>query len=336
MNSFFLNKSPGTFHKMGVFIILLSLLAFTRGEITITTVVEGDYTQLNFSYPCANARVTLRNGYITPFYDSANPESVSLPEHRELSFQSETESSNCLLQLKINPVLRSDEGGYILTAYDSNGNILEDPRIGLRVDYPPGKASCEWGEEDVGDDFGSMLCKAPAGSMPGQIACYQNGIRLPPVTTPTEVGDILQQTIWVRYSQTSYCCASLQDQPIDRCTCNDFVWDPLHNGTIIIDPCAAPQQDSTSSQSPNEDNISFPTIATLSPVYESITEIPVKNNAYISLHRAVFVLLVMTIVALCVVLTATFRKICKITKHRNIIDKQRNDYTNVPTVEVKL
>ncbi|XP_030838485.1 uncharacterized protein LOC115922874 [Strongylocentrotus purpuratus] len=310
---------------MGVVIILLILLAFTIGDTKVLTVLEGDNTQLEFSYPCDNARVTLRNGHRPIFYDSANPESVPLPENRDLVFQSETETNNCLLQLKINPVLRSDGGGYILTVYDGEGNILEDPRVGLRVDYPPGKASCEWGEENVVDDWRSMLCKAPAGSMSGQIACYQQGVRLPPVSTPTEVGDILQQTIWVRYSQTSYCCASLQDQLTDRCACNDFIWDPLQNGTVITDPCSTPRQDSTSSQSPNEDNISFPTIAILSPVYESITEKPVMNNAYISLHSAVFVLLViMTIVALFVVLTISFRKIFK-----------RYDYTSVSTIEVQ-
>ena len=113
---------------MDVFTVLLILLAFTNGDSTVLTAVEGDNTQLEFSYPCDSARVTLRDRYRPLFYDSANPESLSLPENRDLVFQNETESSKCLLQFIINPVLRSDVGGYILTAYDGDGNILEGPK----------------------------------------------------------------------------------------------------------------------------------------------------------------------------------------------------------------
>ena len=133
--------------------------------------------------------------------------------------------------------------------------FLRDPRVVLRVDYPPGKASCEWREENVGEEFGYMLCKAPAGKYPWPNCLLSKWNSAAPSDHTYGVGDILQQTIWVRYPQTAFCCASLQDQPIDRCTCNDFVWDPLHTGNIIKDPCAAPQQDSTPSQSPIEDNI---------------------------------------------------------------------------------
>lgn len=306
--------------KMGVFIILLSLLAFTRGDTTMLTVVEGNYTQLNFSYPCNSTRVTLQIASGSPFYDSANPEPLSLHKNREVALQNETEDNIiCLLQLNTNPVLRSDDGGYILTAYDGDGDILHDLRVTLRVDYRPGKASCLWGEEEnVVVDWRAMQCKVPAENLSWQIACYQNGIRLPQVNTSMVDGDILQQTFWVRYSQNVFCCASLQDQLIDRCACDDIVWpDPLHSGNIT-DPCPAPHQDSTSTQSSSEDNVYSPTITTLSPVKETVTERPVT-----------FVLLGLIIVVLLVLLLAACRKIRR-------MSRQRSDYTSVQYVEAQL
>ncbi|XP_041483389.1 uncharacterized protein LOC121430177 [Lytechinus variegatus] len=326
--------------KLSIFFIFFNLLSVTYGDITITTAMEGESTTLNFTYPCDCARKTLRHGYKAPFYDSARQDVKTLLDHQDIiDVGSDALNNTCLLHPKIDPVLRGDVGGYILTFYGGGGNILGDSRIGLRVNYPPGKASCEWEEKNVTDDWGLMLCHSPAGNVPGQIACYQNDIRLPQVTSPSVVEDILQQTISVRHSETAFCCASFLDQPIDMCACSDYVWDPNKNGDTK-NPCATPQEDSTTPQNLLED-IST-SITTSSPVKETVAENHgnmVKSNVYISLHWGVllaFVPLVLLIVVQCFVLAVAFQKIRQLIEQGKSRDKQNGNYKSVPTVDVTL
>ena len=246
-------KCSGISFKISTVIFVVFSLIFTKGIFTTMSAIAGEEIKLNFSYLCDSARFTLQNGYRPPFYDSANLESLSLPDNLELTFQNETESNNCLLQLTINPVLRSDEGGYILTAYDGDGNLLEDTRVSLRVEYPPGKASCQWGDSKADDDMVSMMrCKASAGSMQGQIACFQNGTRLPPTGEPRDGDSNLEQTMWMRYSQPAFCCSIVVGKPVDRSKCKDYTWDPYNTTTESspVDLDTAHQDVSTSSKSP--------------------------------------------------------------------------------------
>ncbi|XP_063967480.1 uncharacterized protein LOC129279224 [Lytechinus pictus] len=331
--------------KSSIFFIFLSLLSVTNGDITITTVMEGEAATLNFTYPCDSARKTLRHGYKMPFYDSIRQEVKTLLDHQDIiDVGSNALNNSCLLQLKIDPVLRSDVGGYILTFYGGGGNILGDSRIGLRVDFPPGKVSCQWEEKNVTGDWGLMQCRCQAGNVPGQIACYQNGIRLPRATSPSVGGDILQQTISVRHSETAFCCASLLDQLIDMCACSDYVWDPNKNGDTK-NPCATPQEDSTTSLSTNPNSLLEDlsiSIATSSPGRETFAENHgdmVKSNVYITFHWGVllaFVSLVLLIVVQCFVLAVAFQKIRQLIEQGKLRDKQNGNYKSVPSVDVTL
>ena len=160
-----------------IFVTLLLQLARCSDFHTVNE-IEGDVAELDFKYPCNSAYITLRQGYKAPFYNTANLETIPLLQHLNLSLQNETESNNCYLYLTFNPITRHDVGAYILTAY-KHGHIIEDTRISLRVDYPPGKAVCESSEVHIDREWVLLHCKAPVGSQPGQIVCYQNGIKLP-------------------------------------------------------------------------------------------------------------------------------------------------------------
>ena len=326
-------KRTGLSFEISTVIFVLVSLTNTKGDVTRVSAIEGEEIELDFSYPSECARVTLRNGMRAPFYDSTNQDSLSLSENQELEFRNETGSNNCLLQLKINPVLRSDEGGYILTAYSDDGNIVEDTRVGLRVDYPPGKASCGWGKENVGDDWGSLECTAPSGSLLGEIICYQNGERVPPMGGPRDSVDSLVQTMWVRYSQPAFCCALVVGQPIDRCQCTDYTWDPH---SITTEPCPVDmvtthQEASNSSQSPT----SIPT--------NEETQNTTKNHwsKYVVLHviyLCVIGILVIIIIGLCIALKMSYRKVYQVKKNAKITHSQpyheHMKYKSVGTAEM--
>ncbi|XP_030838026.1 uncharacterized protein LOC115922717 [Strongylocentrotus purpuratus] len=298
-------RRSGVSSKISTVIVVLFSLTFSKGDITRVSAMVGEEKQLHFSYPCDSTRVTLRNGIWAPFYDSTNPDSLSLPENKKLAFRIKNESNICLLQLKIYPVLRSDEGGYILTAYAGDGNILEDTRVGLRVDYPPGKASCGWEEETVADDWRLLECTAWFVSLLGEIVCYQNEIRVPPVRKPRDRDGILEHTMWVRFSQPAFCCALLVGQPVDRCKCNDYTWAGFSN---LTEPCPVAvvtthQGASTSSQSPT----SIPT--------KEATQKAKKNHWSNVVTHVIYLFVIgilIIIIGICLVLS--IREACKVEK----------------------
>ncbi|XP_030845489.1 uncharacterized protein LOC115925540 [Strongylocentrotus purpuratus] len=217
--------------------IILFILCKTACNATILNSMEGELAELDFPYPCNVSRVTFQYANRAPAYNSADPNSNSLPPNQNLTFKHESENNECSLHLTINPVLRNDAGTYILTAYNVNDQYIYGKRVGLRVDYPPGKAFCDSGEVYIEGEWIRLHCSAPEGNnVPGQIMCYQDGMRLPPLTSP----GTLDQVILARPAAgLVYCCSSSLQQTEDRCDCKDSTWDPILKTTATngIDPC---------------------------------------------------------------------------------------------------
>lgn len=87
-----------------------------------------------------------------------------------------------------------------------------------------------------------LVCIASVGSILGQIQCYQDGIMMRSLSSPTETWRTLQQTLLVRQSNRRhrrvFCCSSTLVELEGRCECNDFVWDPVLNSeSDMKDPC---------------------------------------------------------------------------------------------------
>ena len=291
------------------FVIVFSRITTCRE--TIMYAVIGKQAQLDFSYPCDSTEITLQHSYLTPFYNSNNSSSVLDPPNYGVENQNDTASDECSLHLTINPVSRDDEGTYILIPY-KNGAVLPDyPRIGLRVDHPPGKASCEISNDYNYAEWVSLQCTAPVGTLPGQILCYQNGMTLPKWTEPTEIDGNLNQIILARLDGVFYCCSSILTGMKDKCNCTDWGWDPIRDSVSdIADPC--PQAMST--EDPTSTHI-----FTNSSSSNLVTELPKylenhKNNSYwkviCALITVISVLAIINVSIACT-FTCTYRRKAK-------------------------
>lgn len=244
-------------YKLNSLALLIIAILFAQCDSNTLKLTEGDEAELDFQYPCSSTRVTLRMGNKAPFYDS-ELETSSLPKRYSVQDQNDTENKNCSIHLAINPVTRSDEGTCILTVYQGD-EILDEhtKRIGLLVDYPPGKATCELSHEYRVGDWVSLHCTAPVGTLPGEIKCFQRGMRIPPVAMPFQTNQVLEQTFWVvKRSYPTFCCTSTQQRPTDLCECRDSVWDPSNDtqSNSNIDPCPKTSSDPSISQIADNSN----------------------------------------------------------------------------------
>ncbi|XP_063960538.1 uncharacterized protein LOC129268009 [Lytechinus pictus] len=215
---------------------------------TIISSIEGERVEMDFPYPCnISSRVTFQYGNRAPYYNSASPGSMSLPSNQNLTFNTESDNNECSLHLIINPVSRDDAGTYILTAYNANDQYIYDERVGLRVSYPPGKAKCDSSEIYIDGEWITIQCSALIGNVPGQFLCYQNGMRLPPLTSPEVISGRLRQVMLARLTELVYCCSSTTQEVKGRCDCKDTIWDPiLSDESNVTDPCPTINSTATS------------------------------------------------------------------------------------------
>nr|XP_054762056.1 uncharacterized protein LOC129268537 [Lytechinus pictus] len=207
-------------------IIACILIVFQQVYLPVVqavSTVEGEGVNLTFPYPCNSTQVTLQQSTKVPFYRSTDGSSLFLPPDQVQRFnvQNRIENGSCSLGLTIIDLRRDDQGSYILLVYQ-DGDILGDDKhiVQLQVDYPPGKASCVVGRSKGGEWVG-VDCTANAGTIPGKIECYQNGLWMPSLNDPTVVDSLLKQTILILESQPAFCCTSPWHEFIDRCECND-------------------------------------------------------------------------------------------------------------------
>ncbi|XP_063954694.1 uncharacterized protein LOC129259378 [Lytechinus pictus] len=212
------------------------------------TVLEGDSVHFHFPYPCNSTLITLQYGLREPFYSlSDNTDADIGPvEVDRFTFKIRKEHSHCSLFVRINSVIRTDEGLYIFFAF-REGNVHGDSfkRIALDVDFLPGKAFCTQNEESATGNWVTLDCVALVESPSGQIDCYQNGEKMPPITSPTQTFQNLKQTIIAKKTYPVFCCTSFQGNATDMCECNDFVWDLANNKNLssLIDPCGPLKSD---------------------------------------------------------------------------------------------
>ena len=305
-----------------IFVLFSNTLA--KGISTNVWALEGDDIKIDFSHPCDSESYTLQYESRLPFYDSGKRDSSSLAENQEIMFEYDFQHNYCSLQLKINPVLRSDKGVYVFITYGGDENVLHDI-VNLSVDYPPGEASCGWGAEIVSDDLRSLECTAKSGSLLGEIICYQNGIRMNPLGEPRDRDGILEETMWVRYSQTAFCCSALVGHSVDRCKCKDYTYP--HDS--LTEPCPVTmvtthQEASTSSQSP-----------TSSPTKEVAQKIKKNYRPIVVLHvsySCVIGISAIIIIGLCIALTIRNRKTNQVKQNAKTTNSQpdREDIEYMP------
>nr|XP_054762041.1 uncharacterized protein LOC129268518 [Lytechinus pictus] len=207
-------------------IIACILIVFQQECLPVVqavSTVEGEGVNLTFPYPCNSTEVTLQQSTKAPFYRSTDGSLLSLTPDQVQRFnvQKRIENGICSLALTIIDLKRYDQGSYLLFVYKDGYPQNDDTQnIWLQVDYPPGKASCVVGRSKGGEWVG-VDCTANAGTIPGKIECYQNGLWMPSLNDPTVVDSLLKQTILILESQPAFCCTSPWIEVIDRCECND-------------------------------------------------------------------------------------------------------------------
>ncbi|XP_063961046.1 uncharacterized protein LOC129268537 [Lytechinus pictus] len=207
-------------------IIACILIVFQQVYLPVVqavSTVEGDEAYLAFPYPCNSSQVTLQQSTKVPFYRSTDGLSPYLPSDQVQRFnvQNRIENGTCSLALTITYLRRDDQGSYILFVYKDGYPQNDDTQnIRLQVDYPPGKASCVVGHSKGGEWVG-VDCTANAGTIPGKIECYQNGLWMFPLNDPTVVDSLLKQTFLILESQPAFCCSSPWHEYRERCECND-------------------------------------------------------------------------------------------------------------------
>nr|XP_054762043.1 uncharacterized protein LOC129268521 [Lytechinus pictus] len=203
--------------------LLVTLLQVCLHVVQAVSTVEGEGVNLTFPYPCNSTKVTLQQWNRVPFYSSTDGSSMSLSPDQVQRFnvQNKIDNGTCSLELTITDLRRDDQGTYILFVYQ-DGNILSDDikRLYLQVDYPPGKTSCVVGDSRGGEWVG-VDCTVNAGSIPGKIECYQNGLWMPLLNDPTVVVSLLKQTLLILKSKPAFCCFSPWHEYRERCECND-------------------------------------------------------------------------------------------------------------------
>ncbi|XP_041472411.1 uncharacterized protein LOC121421690 [Lytechinus variegatus] len=228
------DKSQVKITQLIFFVLSMTCIMFNNPSAgTILHAREGETVALNFSYPCDSTTTTLRHGYKLPFYNSAKQDNPTPLRYDLQHFEDSGTDATCLVRLTINPVSRDDEGTFILSVYNGSELLPDYPRIGLRVGYPPGKASCGSSSGHLDGVWMKLHCTAPKGNIAGQIQCYQNSLRLPHLNRPVERGGSLHQVILARMTNHFVqCCSSIFDQTKTISQCVDGGWDPVKNEAI--------------------------------------------------------------------------------------------------------
>lgn len=210
---------------------------------------EGETVDLSFQYDFEpDVDIQIRIGKRWPFYKSKIIHDVGLSASQKERFSVHVEYNEpqgmILVRLSISSVSREDEGTLICDML-KNGQILEEHtrKIGVSVDFPPGKASCRQENHHIDNTremWAFMKCSAPIGSDHGIIECYQRGERMPPSTRPLQNETALTQIIWMRKFFPIYCCSSAFDKPKGVCQCDDIFWDPVSQNEIRgrVNPCS--------------------------------------------------------------------------------------------------
>ncbi|XP_054763948.2 uncharacterized protein LOC129270619 [Lytechinus pictus] len=229
--------------KVFILIFLMNLAGCSAQVDAYVSKLQGQEATLTFFYPCDSNEITLQQSIQTPFYRSTDNLSLSLHGSQVGRFrvQNRNDDGRCSLELTICDLKRYDQGTYIVFVY-KDGLVLNNAikKIHLYVDYPPGKATCVVGEEK-GRGWVSIDCTASAGSLPGAIECYQNGVWIHPY--PTEIDAPLNQTFLIRKAQSTFCCSFSFGEYKERCQCNDTSL-YLSDGDIN-DPCPTPVEMTT-------------------------------------------------------------------------------------------
>lgn len=202
---------------------------------------EGEAVDLSFQYDFEpDVDIQIRIGNRQPFYKSKRIHDVGLSASQKERFSVHVEYNEpqgmILVRLSISSVSREDEGTLICDML-KNGQILEEHtrKIGVSVDFLPGKASCRQENhhvDSVREIWAVMKCSAPIGSDHGIIECYQRGERMPPSARPLQNETALTQMIWMRKSFPIYCCSSAFDKQKGVCQCDDIFWDPVSQKEI--------------------------------------------------------------------------------------------------------
>nr|XP_054761581.1 uncharacterized protein LOC129268011 [Lytechinus pictus] len=308
--------------------IVFVLLLLKRCGGTIISSIEGERVEMDFPYPCnISSRVTFQYGNRAPYYNSASPGSMSLPSNQNLTFNTESDNNECSLHLIINPVSRNDAGTYILTAYNENDQYIYDERVGLRISYPPGKAECDSSEIYISGEWITIQCSALVGNVPGQLLCYQNGMRLPPLTSPEVISGRLRQVMLARLTELVYCCSSTTQGVKGRCDCKDTSWDPiLSDESNVTDPC--PTINSTAT-TPLPQTTNIPTAKgdnTLSPTTTArgnLLYYDFKNDKNLDYLITLLVLMVMLLVLVFCMFAYILYSRYKCMDHRYIDNAER-------------
>ncbi|XP_041471908.1 uncharacterized protein LOC121421299 [Lytechinus variegatus] len=262
--------------------------------VQAVSTVEGEGVDLTFPYPCNSSQVTLQQSTNSPFYRSTDGLSLSLTQDQVQRFnvQNKIDTGTCSLALTITDLRRADQGTYILFVY-KDGNILGDDiqRVNLQVDYPAGKASCVVGDSK-GGEWVEVDCTANAGTIPGKIECYQNGLWMPPLSDPTVVDSLLKQTILILKSQPAFCCTSPWQEYRERCECNDTAL--FLDGTTSEKQCSTIEV-STTTQELTNNVTSEPTSITTTSMKDTKGHCISKHMIITTLFLAIFIIIIIII-----------------------------------------
>nr|XP_054753967.1 uncharacterized protein LOC129259730 [Lytechinus pictus] len=247
-----------------LFILLLVLRIYPCAS-TQLSFNEGGQAELLYHYNQEHdLDVEIRLGRRPPFYqhgvmletglspDQRERFSVFIEKHTALDVPYQM----FLVRVKIENVSREDAGTYICKVYQ-NGHINEQQtkKVGLNIEFPPGKARCVLGPNQVDTSSTTwfhLKCTASIGSRQGLIECYQDGERMPPWTRPINQNrSTLVQTLWIRKSLPIFCCSSTYDRVSNMCQCKDFIRDfsISNRATPGLYPCPSGSESSTAEPS---------------------------------------------------------------------------------------
>nr|XP_054753610.1 uncharacterized protein LOC129259341 [Lytechinus pictus] len=298
------------------------ILFFLSGCESVSK-IQGQNVTLHFPYPCDTTEVTLQKSNRHPFYRTTSWPGLFLSQSQAKRFNvyNRKKHDNCSVDLVISNLMGDDQGTYILFVY-KDGEIQGDDtqRIYLKVDHPPGKASCVLSDE-MGGDWFSLDCQANAGSLPGKIECYQTGVWMPSLAGPTETGYLLKQSILIRQSGPVFCCSSLINEVREKCECKDTSH-YLSDGDYI-DPCPTPSPtfpESTTMLIPSTftENNQSDQHSSLAPS----TPIRMKESKG---NRSILDLAITFLVLMVILLVVVIVLVVYVLKTKNKCDKNTND-----------
>ena len=208
-------------------ILSITILVVNGYNVMAVSLMQGQEATLHFPYPCDSTKVTLQHSHRVPFYQLTDGSSLSLQQDQVPRFKvhNSNDTDNCSLELSISNLLSIDQGTYILIVY-KDGEILEQMhRIWLRVDYPPGEASCVVANDEGGDRV-SIDCTAKVGSLSG-IDWMLSGWCMDASSNWSYWNwlNLLKQNWFSSENhQSAFCCSSTLIEYlvyIERCDCDD-------------------------------------------------------------------------------------------------------------------